>query len=135
MIRLAISAVLFLASAAIGLLAADRVVDGVDVGATGFVVTVIVYAVVQSVMTPFVTKVAATRAPVLLGGTSLVSTLIALVVATLIGDALDVSGGVGTWIAATVIVWVVTAIASLLLPWALVKAGVEQAGPRRSRHV
>ncbi|MFC6154344.1 phage holin family protein [Nocardioides yefusunii] len=132
MIRLLISAALFLAAAAIGLLAADQVVDGVDVSASGFVVMVVLYAIVQSVLTPFVTKVAATKAPVLLGGTSLVSTFIALVVATLFGDALTISGGIGTWIAATVIVWVVTAIASLLLPWALVKAGVEKARPRRA---
>ena len=43
------------------------------------------------------------------------------------------AGGVGTWIAATVVVWLVTALATLLLPWILVILGVEAARENRGR--
>ena len=55
----------------------------------------------------------------------------ALWLTTLIGDALTIDGGVSTWLAATVIVWLATALATLLLPIILVKAGVEAARARK----
>ena len=126
MIRLLIRLVVFLVSAAIGLLVAAALLDGVTLHTSGFVVVVVVYALVQSIISPFLVKVAAKNATAFLGGIGLVSALVALIVATLIGDGLEISG-VGTWIAAAVIVWLVTAIATLMLPWMLVKAGVESA--------
>jgi hypothetical protein len=132
MIRLLIRAGIFLASAAVGLLAAAVILDDFTVTASGFVITVVVYALVQSVISPFVFKVAAANANALLGGVGIVSTLIALLVASLISDALTVSGGLGTWVLAALIVWVFTAAATILLPVAMVRAGVESARQRRS---
>jgi uncharacterized membrane protein YvlD (DUF360 family) len=125
-IRLLIRLVVFLASAAIGILVAAGLLDGMTLHASGFVVVVVVYAVVQSIISPFLVKVAAKNATAFLGGIGLVSAFVALFVASLIGDGLSISGA-GTWIAAAVIVWLVTAIATLMLPWMLVKAGVESA--------
>ena len=59
-----------------------------------------------------------------MGGTALAATLIALIVTSLIGDSLQIDDA-ATWIAATVIVWLFTAIASLVLPLLLIKAGSE----------
>ncbi|WP_235734997.1 hypothetical protein [Nocardioides alcanivorans] len=56
----------------------------------------------------------------------------ALLAAKLIGDSLTIRG-LGTWIAATVIVWLVTALATLLLPAVLVRAGLEQARTRNDQ--
>lgn len=131
MIRLAIRTLIFLGSAAVGLLAASLILDGVTIRVTGFVAAVVVYAVIQSVISPFLTKLAATSATAFLGGTGLLASLIALIAASWIGDSLTITGGIGTWIAATVIVWVVTAVATLLLPLVLVKSGVEAARARR----
>ena len=131
MVRLIIRTAVFLVSAALGIIAATLLVDGASVTASGFLIVVILYAVVQSVISPFIAKVAARNASALLGGVGIIATFIALLTATLVGDSLTISGGVGTWIAATVVVWLVTALATLLIPWLLVKAGVERARERR----
>lgn len=124
MVRLLISIGIFLGSAALGILAAAWLLDDFKVEVRGFLLVVIIYAVVQSIMTPFIAKLAAKNASALLGGTALVATFIGLFVASLFGSALDISG-VATWIAGTVIVWLVTAIAGMLIPFILVKAGVQ----------
>jgi hypothetical protein len=129
MIRLLIRTVIFLAAAAIGLLVASQVVDGMTVSASGFATVVVIYAVAQSVLTPFIMKVAAKNATAFMGGVSLVSSYVALLLASIFGSALEINGA-GAWIAATVIVWLVTALASFLLPFILVKAGVERARAR-----
>jgi hypothetical protein len=131
MIRFLIRAAVFLASAAVGLLAADALLDDVSVSASGFAMVVVIYAVVQSVIAPFLTMTAAKNASAFLGGTGLVASFLGLLAASWFGDALTISGAT-TWILATLVVWLVTALASLLLPLLLVKAGVERARARRS---
>lgn len=127
MIRFLVRTCIFLASAAIGLLVAASILDDVHVTAEGFVITVAIYAVVQSIMSPFLLKVAAINAKAFLGGIGLLATFVALIVADMFGDALDISGGLKIWILATLIVWLTTAVATILLPFALVKAGIESA--------
>lgn len=127
MIRLLIRALVYFGSAAIGIIVTALVLDGVTVEATGFVTAVVVYAVLQTVLTPFVTRVAMKNATAVLGGTGLVAAFLALVIAVALGDSLSITGGVGTWLAATVLVWVVTTLATILLPTLLVLAGVKAA--------
>ncbi len=129
MVRMFVRALVFLASAAVGILVASWLLDGVEVTAAGFITVVVIYSVIQLVISPFMMKVAAKNASAFLGGTGLLATFVALIAAKLWGDALTISG-VGTWIAATVIVWLVTAVATLLLPLILVKAGLESARSR-----
>lgn len=125
MIRMLVRAVVFLVSAAVGLLVAAAVVDGVAVSAAGLLVAVVVFAVLQSVLAPFLAKVAARNAPAFLGGIGLVSTFVALLAASSLTNALTISGGVGTWVAATVVVWLATAVATLALPVLLAWFGLE----------
>ena len=61
MIRFLVRTLIFLASAAIGIIAAAVILDGVSVSVSGFILTVAVYAVVQSVMSPFLLKFAMPR--------------------------------------------------------------------------
>ena len=131
MIRFLVRSLIFLVSAAVGLLVAAWLVDGVAVTAGGFLVAVVLFAVIQSILTPFLAKVTATNATALLGGVGLLSTFVALWLTTLIGDSLTIDGGVSTWLAAIVIVWLATALATLLIPLILVKFGVEAARARR----
>lgn len=130
MIRLLIRIIIFLVSAAIGLLVTAALVDGVDVTLGGFLLAVVLFAVIQSVLAPFIAKVTARNASALLGGVGLLSTFVALLLTTLIGDALTIEGGVATWLTATVIVWLATALATLLLPIILLKTGIEAARAR-----
>ncbi len=127
MIRFLLRTAIFIVSAAVGLLVTATLVDGVEVTAGGFVFTVVLFAVIQSVLAPFIAKVTARNAAALLGGVGLLSTFVALWLTTLVGDSLTIDGGVGTWLTATVIVWLATALATLLLPIVLVKTGVEAA--------
>ncbi|WP_244929915.1 hypothetical protein [Nocardioides sp. W7] len=120
MIRLLLRTIVFLASAAIGLVVASLVLDEVTVTTEGFLLVVVIFAVIQTVISPFLARVAAKNATALLGGVGLLATFVALLVVTVWGDAVTIEGGVATWIAATVIVWLATALATLLLPVLLV---------------
>jgi hypothetical protein len=132
MLRFLVRSVIFLVSAAIGLLVTASLVDGVEVTAGGFLLAVVLFAVIQSILSPFIAKVTARNASALLGGVGLLSTFIALWLTTLFGDSLTIDGGFGTWLTATVIVWLAPALATLLLPLILVKAGIESARARNN---
>jgi hypothetical protein len=130
MIRLAIRAAVFLASAAIGLLVAMAVVDDMTINWSSFVIVVVVFALLQSILTPFITQAAQRNAPALVGGVGLISTLISLLLTALISDGLEIDGA-SAWLLAALIVWLVTLVATLLLPIILVKAGISAAAERR----
>jgi hypothetical protein len=130
MIRLAIRAAVFLASAAIGLLVAMAVVDDMTINWSSFVIVVVVFALLQSILTPFITQAAQRNAPALVGGVGLISTLISLLLTALISDGLEIDGA-SAWLLAALIVWLVTMVATLLLPIILVKAGISAAAERR----
>jgi hypothetical protein len=110
LLRLAV----FLGSAALGLLAAAWLVSGVSVSLWGLVTAVVIFAVAQAILAPLFDKLATRYASVLLGGIGLVTTLAALFLASVFTSALSIRG-VGSWIAATVVVWLVTALATLVL--------------------
>ncbi|GIG27394.1 phage holin family protein [Cellulomonas denverensis] len=122
LIRLAI----FLGSSALGLWVTSLVLDGFDLSVSGFVAAVIVFTVVQSVLAPFIASIAKRYASAFLGGVGLVSTFIALLVATAFTGGLEITGGVGTWIAAVVLVWLVTAIATWLLPFVFLRRRLQE---------
>ncbi|ARK03825.1 hypothetical protein B8281_02830 [Cellulosimicrobium sp. TH-20] len=116
MIRFLLSFAINVVLAAVGLLVAANVFDGVTVHASGFTVAVLVFAVAQGVLAPFVFNVARKYASAVLGGIGLVSTFLALWIATLVGDGLEISG-VSTWIGVTVVVWLISALGGWLLGW------------------
>jgi len=60
-------------------------------------------------------KLALGHAEFLLGGTALISTVVALAVTSWISDSLQISGAT-TWVLATLIVWLAAMLAGLLLP-------------------
>lgn len=118
MIRLLVRTAIVLAGNAVGLIAASLLLDDFRIDVTGFIVSLIVFTVAVALLTPFLESVMrrneATSAAV--GGVALISTLAALVVTDLVSDGLDVRG-VGTWIAATVIVWIASLLAVFILPY------------------
>lgn len=125
-----VQALLNLASAAVGLLVADSVLDDMSVSWDSFVLVVVIFTVLQAVLSPFLLKVAARNAPPLVGGIGLISTFVALLITALVDDGLRIDGW-STWVYASLIVWIVTMIAVLLLPLLLVKLGVESARQNR----
>ncbi len=130
MIRFLISIVINLAAAAVGLIVASLVLDDFTITASGFLVTVVVFGVLQGVLGPFIARTAHRNAPALMGGIGLVTTFVALLITDLVTDGLSIEG-TQTWILATLIVWLASLIAVLLIPLILVKMGVESARKRR----
>jgi len=133
MIRLLVRGLILVAAAAVGLVVAVAVVDGMSVNATSFILVAVIFALIQSVLTPFFAKVAHRNAPALLGGVGLITTFVALLTTSLISDGLTISG-TAAWLEATLIVWLVTMLATLILPIVLVKMGLQAAAERRSSH-
>ena len=52
MIRFLVRTAIFLVSAAVGLLVAAGLIDGVDVTTSGFLTAVVLFAVIQSILAP-----------------------------------------------------------------------------------
>ncbi|MHC9293764.1 phage holin family protein [Mycobacterium sp. LTG2003] len=120
MIRFLLRIAIFLGSSAIGLLVAAWLVPGVRVSALGFIAAVVIFTVAQGILSPFFLKMANRYASAFLGGIGLVSTLVALVLASVFTTGLSIRG-IGSWVAATVVVWLVTAVATLVLPMLVLK--------------
>ena len=120
MIRFLLRIAVFLGSSAIGLLVASLLVPGVTLRPLGFLTAVVIFTVAQAILSPFFLKMASRYASAFLGGIGLVSTLAALILASLFSSGISIRG-IGSWIAATVIVWLVTAIATLVLPVLMLK--------------
>ena len=115
MIRFLLRVAIFLGSSAIGLLVAGWLVPGVSLSVLGFFAAVVIFTVAQGILSPFFLKMASRYASAFLGGIGLVSTFVALLLASLLSNGLSIRG-VGSWIAATVVVWLVTALATVVLP-------------------
>jgi len=128
MFTLVLRALIFVVSAALGLIVADLILPGLRIDWSswwGFVLAVVIFAVLQSVLTPWAAKVARRNAPALLGGIGIVSTFIALLIVVLIpGAGLTIGSPWWTWLVAPMIVWVVTALATVFLPALFIKKKV-----------
>ena len=114
MIRFLLRIAVFLGSSAIGLLVASLIVSGVTLRPLGFIAAVVIFTVAQAILSPFFLKMANRYASAFLGGIGLVSTFAALFLASLFSSGISISG-IGSWIAATVVVWLVTALATMVL--------------------
>jgi len=111
---LAQTALLLLANA-IALLVAAMFLPGFAINARGFVVAVCIFTASTVILEPLISKFARQSAPYLLGGIALVTTFVGLLVTTLLTSGLSITS-IGTWVFATLIIWIATVVASLVLP-------------------
>ena len=118
--RLLLRAVVFLGSAALGLLAAALLIPAVTLSPAGFVLAVVVFALSEAVLTPLSSRIAAAWAPAFVGGVGILSTLLALVLASLVPGGIEIDGW-RAWVLGAVIVWLVTALADRLLSLLLLR--------------
>jgi len=126
MIRFLIRTVIFLGSAALGLWITSLILgDDFVIHANGFIVAVLVFAIIQSILAPWLSNVTSRGSGALTGAVGLISTFIALVVANLVSDSLKITGTSG-WIFGTLLVWIITMLGALLLPLVLIKKGAEE---------
>lgn len=108
-------AVLLLGSWAIGLLVAAWVVPGVSLTVSGFVVAVLVFSLAQALLSLLIVQLPHAYASLLLGGTGLILTLVALGLATAETHGLAIHG-LASWVATALVVWLVTTIGAVSLP-------------------
>jgi hypothetical protein len=103
---------------AVGLIVASLVLDGFDIDVTGFIVSLIVFTVAVALMTPFLASTMRRNqsSSSAMGGVALISTFVALLITDIFTDGLSISG-IGTWIGATVVVWVGSLLAVFILPY------------------
>ncbi len=114
MIRFLLTLAANLVTAAVALLLAGLLLgEWVTLHLAGFFVAVVVFAIAQAILAPFVFNMARKYASAMLGGIGIVSTFLALWVATLFPDGIGIRG-VG-WILAPFVVWIVTALGGWIL--------------------
>jgi hypothetical protein len=82
---------------------------------SGYIVAVVVFSLVHAILSVFIVKLPHEWASLLLGGTGLVLTIVALRLASVLTDGLTIRGG-ASWVAATVVVWLVTTVGAISLP-------------------
>ena len=120
MVRLLIQIAISLVTAAIALLVAAWILPDFGLELSGFLIAVAVFTIAQAILAPFIFNVARQHASALLGGIGLVSTFVALLVASFFPGGLQISGVI-TWILATLIIWIITALGAWLLPLIFLK--------------
>lgn len=111
---------------AVGLIAAATTLDGVSLTAAGLVVDVLVFTVVSVVALPMIQKQAIRRSEAIAGSSALITCLIALIVTVVLSDGLRIDG-LTAWVAGTVVVWAVSVLVGVLLPWVLLRRRVRRA--------
>ena len=119
--QILLRAVVLLGSWAVGLLVAAWVVPGVSVTVSGFVVAVVLFSVLQAVLSLWILRLPRAYASLLFGGTGLALTVLSLGLASGFTHGLTIHGG-ASWIAATIVVWLVTTVGAISLPEALVRS-------------
>jgi hypothetical protein len=124
-IRLLVRSVIALVSNAVGLIVAAVVLDGMTLDVTGFLVAVVVFTIVFAFLQPFLLSVLRRSPAPVLGGVALIATLASLIITVILTDGLSIDG-VGTWIAATVIVWLGSVLAAFILPYLGLKKYLEE---------
>jgi hypothetical protein len=112
--------IVLLASWGIGLPVAAWIVPGVSLSVPGFIVAVLAFAVMQGILSLSILKLPREYASLLLGGTGLALTIVALILASILthGTTID---GMPSWLATTALVWLMTTI-GVTLPELLIPA-------------
>ena len=87
-----------------------------DLDVTSFVFAVVIFTIAFALMQPFLASQLRRRGSAALGGVSLIATLVALIITDIFSDGLTISG-IGTWLAAAVIVWAASLLAVFVLPY------------------
>jgi uncharacterized membrane protein YvlD (DUF360 family) len=105
--RFLISWLLGLGANAIALILAALIFPGFTLSVDGFIVALIVFALLSALLPWLVLKFLARHAGSLIALSGLVGTFIALLVTSTISSGLDIDG-LWTWIGATLLIWVIS---------------------------
>ena len=112
--RTLISALVYLAGNAAGLLLATLLLPGFGIGLTAFVVAVLIFSALLLLLKPLILKLSRTKLPAIEGGIALVTTFVGLLVTSLLVSDMQI-GGLGNWLLATLLVWLGALLAGAVL--------------------
>jgi putative membrane protein len=126
MVRMLIRVALHIAGNAIGLILANLLLSDMSLDASAFIIALLIFTGVEILVQPLLRQIAfKNQASAIQGSTALITTFVALLVTDLISDGLSISGGL-TWVLATIIVWLATMLAGIILPMIFLKNAVEE---------
>ena len=126
MVKFFVSTAVLILANGIGLLIAAILLPGFRIDPLAFVVAVLIFSIVQAVLGPFITKVALKNFPQALGGIALVIVFVGLFVTDVLMPSMEI-GGISNSLAATLLVWLGSLIATILLPIYVFKQVAEKA--------
>lgn len=114
--RFLIKAAVFLSSAAAALALTSLMLGSdFELKISGLITATVVFALAQSLLSPLIERQVHRRAPAVVGGVGIISTFVALLITATLTNGLTIHG-FGTWAAATLLVWLITAIGVWVLP-------------------
>lgn len=112
--KVLLTALGYLVANGIGLLLAALLLPGFVIAPLGFLIAVLLFTGVQAVAGPAVTALAKNNMPELLGGISLVTIFLGLFITTSLLSTMQI-GGISNWLAATLLIWVGSLVAGLVM--------------------
>jgi uncharacterized membrane protein YvlD (DUF360 family) len=124
-IRLLIRLLIALAANAVGLIVAALILSGMELDAAGFIIALVIFTVVDALLDAFTAAQLRRRGFLLRALGALIATLVSLIVTDWVSDGLSING-TGTWVAATVIVWLASFLAAVILPYLGLKKYLEE---------
>lgn len=111
----ALSALVHLIGNSVGLLLAALLLPGFSIDFGAFILAVLIFTAVEVIALPVLRKLSEKNLPQLMGGISLVTTFVGLIVTGMLVARFDI-GGISNLLAATLLVWLGALIAGILLP-------------------
>lgn len=120
MIRWLYTAAVYLAANSTGLFLAAILLPGFSINIWSFVWAVLLLSIIEAVAGYLLMTYARKHAPALTGSVSLITTLAGIYFTSLFIEGMTI-GGISNLLASTLLVWVCTLIAGLLLPKLLPK--------------
>lgn len=110
-----LSAAAHLIANAVGLMLANILLDGFSISLWGIVIVTVVFTIVSMILLPIIRKISEKKAPQLLGGLSLIVIFVGLWITSLLVNGMMINGIVAH-AGATVLVWLGSMIAGVLVP-------------------
>jgi uncharacterized membrane protein YvlD (DUF360 family) len=105
--RFLMSWILGLGANAIALILAALIFDGFKLNVSGFVVALVVFALLTALLPWLILKFLVRHAGSLIALSGLIATFLALLITSLFFSGLDIDG-VSTWVFATLFIWIVS---------------------------
>jgi uncharacterized membrane protein YvlD (DUF360 family) len=110
-----LSALAYVIANAVGLLLALVILPGFSISALSFVIAVLVFSAVEALATSLISRFGPQKVPQLEGGIALITAALGLLVTDFFMAGMQL-GGVSNWLAATLLVWLGSLVAAILLP-------------------